>query len=82
MKQGIVGCTNWKKRHYINLFVQHRTADSADMNIVFKGRADLKTELAENDPANIDNMEGRKEMFYLTMHSTHFIYSYMASDIW
>ena len=21
-------------------------------------------------------------MFYLTMHSTHFIYSYMASDIW
>ena len=25
--------------------------------------------------------EGRKEMFYLTTHSTHFIYSYMASDI-
>ena len=25
--------------------------------------------------------EGRKEMFYLTMHSTHFIYGYMASDI-
>ena len=25
---------------------------------------------------------GRKEMFYLTMHSTHFIYGYMASDIW
>ena len=23
-----------------------------------------------------------KEMFYLTMHSTHFIYGYMASDIW
>ena len=22
------------------------------------------------------------EMFYLTTHSTHFIYSYMASDIW
>ena len=21
-------------------------------------------------------------MFYLMMHSTHFIYSYMASDIW
>ena len=28
------------------------------------------------------NKEGRKEMFYLTMHSTHFIYGYMASDIW
>ena len=26
--------------------------------------------------------EGRKEMFYLTTHSTHFMYSYMASDIW
>ena len=26
--------------------------------------------------------EWRKEMFYLTMHSTHFIYGYMASDIW
>ena len=24
---------------------------------------------------------GRKEMFYLTMHSTYFIYGYMASDI-
>ena len=26
--------------------------------------------------------QGRKEMFYLTKHSTHFIYGYMASDIW
>ena len=25
--------------------------------------------------------EGRKEMFYLTTHSTHFIYSYMASNM-
>ena len=25
---------------------------------------------------------GRKEMFYLMMHSTHFINGYMASDIW
>ena len=31
---------------------------------------------------NIWKQEGRKEMFYLTMHSTHFIYGYMASDIW
>ena len=28
------------------------------------------------------SIEGRKEMFYLTMHSTHFIYGYMVSDIW
>ena len=26
--------------------------------------------------------EGRKKIFYLTTHSTHFIYGYMASDIW
>ena len=26
--------------------------------------------------------EGKKEMFYITTHSTHFIYGYMASDIW
>ena len=26
--------------------------------------------------------EKKKEMFYLTTHSTHFIYGYMASDIW
>ena len=26
--------------------------------------------------------EGRKEMFCLPKHSTHFIYGYMASDIW
>ena len=29
-----------------------------------------------------DSKRGRKEMFYLTTHSTHFIYGYMASDIW
>ena len=26
--------------------------------------------------------QNRKEMFYLTTHLTHFIYGYMASDIW
>ena len=31
---------------------------------------------------NYGRIEGRKEMFYLTMQSTHFIYGYMASDIW
>ena len=28
------------------------------------------------------NREKESEMFYLTTHSTHFIYGYMASDIW
>ena len=31
---------------------------------------------------NVREREREREMFYLTMHSTHFIYSYMASDIW
>ena len=26
--------------------------------------------------------QGRKEMLYLTMYSTHFIYGYMVLDIW
>ena len=26
--------------------------------------------------------KGRKEMFYLMMHSVHFINGYMTSDIW
>ena len=33
-------------------------------------------------PVGKRRKEGRKEMFYLTTHSTHFIYGYMASDIW
>ena len=27
-------------------------------------------------------LEREREMFHLTTHSTHFIYGYMASDIW
>ena len=30
----------------------------------------------------IQSRERKREMFYLTTHSTHFIYGYMASDIW
>ena len=28
------------------------------------------------------SVKREREMFYLTTHSTHFIYGYMASDIW
>ena len=31
---------------------------------------------------NCNCISNRIEMFYLTTHSTHFIYGYMASDIW
>ena len=30
----------------------------------------------------LNSVVGTKEMFYLTTHSTHFIYGYMAEDIW
>ena len=32
--------------------------------------------------ASEGEIEGRKEMVYLTTHSAHFIYGYMASNIW
>ena len=31
---------------------------------------------------SIEDAEREREMFYLTTHSTHFIYGYMASHIW
>ena len=37
---------------------------------------------ATSRSSNVDIRKKKKEMFYLTMHSTHFIYGYMASDIW
>ena len=38
-------------------------------------------------PITCENTENKslireREMFYLTTHSTHFIYGYMSSDIW
>ena len=36
----------------------------------------------EKNMTNQEEREREREMFYLTTHSTHFIYGYMASDIW
>ena len=33
------------------------------------------------EESDVVELEGRKEMFYLTTHSTHFIYGYMVSDM-
>ena len=33
-------------------------------------------------PCSKSKLERERQMFYLTTHSTHFIYGYMASDIW
>ena len=37
---------------------------------------------AEWSPSSDVSSNREREMFYLTTHSTHFIYGYMASDIW
>ena len=40
-------------------------------------------QMATESIYNRQNSDGvEREMFYLTTHSTHFIYGYMASDIW
>ena len=36
----------------------------------------------DNGTTSTEYREREREMFYLTTHSTHFIYGYMASDIW
>ena len=41
----------------------------------------LKNKVTDNIKSLVHRTR-RKEMFYLMMHSTHFIYGYMASDIW
>ena len=41
-----------------------------------------KVQKMEGKIFQLEKEEGRKEMFYLTTHSTHFTYGYMASDIW
>ena len=42
-----------------------------------RGHFVLDVAMEWTDPSNRE-----REMFYLTTHSTHFIYVYMASDIW
>ena len=42
----------------------------------------METDLRLRHRLVLAPLEYRKEMFYLTTHSTHFIYDYMASDIW
>ena len=43
--------------------------------------ASVKTRFRHSLKAAQAKMERQREMFYLTTHSTHFIYGYMASDI-
>ena len=42
---------------------------------------DIVKTLSQNAHHQLLYEEGRKELFYLMTHSTHFIYGYMASDM-
>ena len=42
----------------------------------------MRSILNDSLSQNRRETENTPEMFYLTTHSTHFIYGYMASDIW
>ena len=37
---------------------------------------------SDSEREHHEKKEEWKEMFYLTMHSTHFIYGYKVSDVW
>ena len=50
-----------------------------DMNI---NELNLKVGSLHRVCNKVSSERNGKEMFYLMTHSTHFIYSYMASDIW
>ena len=44
--------------------------------------SEYKSYLKYRPASRVERKEGRKEMFYLMIHSTHFVYGYLASDIW
>ena len=50
--------------------------------MVFTLRQPIKYKRGEGVALHQYKWEREREMFYLTTHSTHFIYGYMASDIW
>ena len=62
------------------------TLDMSGKSYIFKSDRDSLANPMTKEPrlanAKVIYMEGRKEIFYLTTHSTHFIYGYIASDIW
>ena len=43
---------------------------------------DIKIIIINNKKKKKKKEEEEEEMFYLMTHSTHFIYAYMASDMW
>ena len=65
----------------------HHGATSSSLSLILKkGNSSVRSKISPFVPS-ILNFRVRirvreREMFYLMTHSTHFIYGYMASDIW
>ena len=65
---------NWKNgSHWTDPLLLSRVELYTNVPLVTDGRL---------EQVNAKKREREREMFYLTTHSTHFIYGYMASDIW
>ena len=77
-----------KKKKNLHAIVKLVTSSSDPASCVDH----LETETAQAEPLNHQSQQHTliqdqsdsegNEMFYLTTHSTHFIYGYMVSDIW
>ena len=74
-----------KKPHWLIVLLPRMECPYADsMHKVWRITISYRQQQQQQQQQNIpqrDTVSGRK-CFYLTTHSTHFIYGYMASDIW
>ena len=68
---------------FTNLLSKSKTTTPSSLSLT-RNKQTLLTDSPRQTAhvADVCTEEGRKEMFYLTTHSTHFIYRYMASGIW
>ena len=73
-----LGILTTETRHYLNL---HQLKSVFILLEIYECAAEQKSISTKLDKIRYEK-EGWKEMFYLTTHSTYFIYGYMASDIW
>ena len=67
---------------YKRLYTSEKTDNSSQNFLLNKMTRALSDSDRDECEGEITLDERRKEMFYLTTHSTHFSYGYMASDIW
>ena len=69
----------WCHIHYSPIYIQiYRYTNHCLIDLYYIRKNLTKLMIVHNRK----RQQHRKEMFYLTTHSTHFIYGYMASDIW